>query len=98
MIAKRTMVNLCQTTELDRPVPKKWFVPVAVFMSADGGEYCVSPPYAGRYRVFGPWTCDTVASFKREAEAVEHARELATDPFTGAKPTQEWPPPMETPR
>jgi len=70
---------------------KGWFTPVAVFMSADGGEYCVSPPYAGRYRVFGPWTVDAVASFVREDEAVAHARSIATNPFTGAEPTQEWP-------
>lgn len=69
-----------------------WFAPVAVFTSADGGEWCVSPPYAGRYRVFGPHTCDSLASFVSEREAVERARALSTCPFTGAEPRQEWPP------
>ncbi|MGA7122299.1 MAG: hypothetical protein WBY94_19510 [Polyangiaceae bacterium] len=51
--------------------------PVAVAYSPDGGEYWVSPRYAGRYRVFGPWTADAIVSFKSAAKAVAWMRAWA---------------------
>lgn len=52
----------------------KFILPIAVLYSPDGGEYWVSPPYAGRYRVFGPWTCDAIYSDKKREKAVAWAR------------------------
>lgn len=54
-----------------------WLCCIAAFYSKDGGEWWVSDRYAGRYRVFGPWTADAVASFKRRGDAVSYAKAQA---------------------
>lgn len=55
----------------------KFIIPIAVFYSPDGGEYWVSPPYAGRFRVFGPWTCDAIYSAPKAADAIKWAKKWA---------------------
>jgi hypothetical protein len=55
----------------------RFVTPIAVFYSPDGGEYWVSPAYAGRYRVFGPWTADALTSFPKARQAVAWAKRWA---------------------
>lgn len=52
-------------------LPPGFYYPLAVYMSHDGGEYCVRD-YAGqsgRFCVIGPYTVDIMGSFKTLAEA-----------------------------
>ena len=53
-----------------------FYHPVAVFYSADGGEYTVRR-YAGKYQVIGPWTVDAVRVLVDRAEAISDARRRA---------------------
>ena len=52
-------------------LPPGMFWPLGIYYSEDGGEWLVRD-YAGqsgRFCVHGPWTADTLASFKTMAEA-----------------------------
>lgn len=60
-----------KTPPVDSVLPPGMFYPLAVYLSGDGGEWLVRD-YAGqsgRFCVVGPWTTDTLASFRTMVEA-----------------------------
>lgn len=66
-----TQRNLLTTPPVNSRLPPGMFYPLAVYLSGDGGEWVVRD-YAGqsgRFCVIGPWTTDTLASFRTMAEA-----------------------------
>jgi len=55
------------------------FYPLGIYFSDDGGEWLIRD-YAGqsgRFCVIGPWTVDTLASFRTMAEACSFVEERA---------------------
>lgn len=59
------------TPPVDSKLPPGMFYPLGIYLSADGGEWLVRD-YAGqsgRFCVIGPWSADTMASFKTADDA-----------------------------
>jgi hypothetical protein len=54
----------------------KFFVPLGVYMSADGGEWCLRQLARG-VSVIGPWTVDSVGSWPDESTARRQLEQMA---------------------
>jgi hypothetical protein len=60
-----------ESAPVSSKLPPGMFYPLGIYLSEDGGEWLVRDHcgQSGRFCVIGPWTTDTMASFKTMAEA-----------------------------
>jgi hypothetical protein len=67
--------------------PTQFFTPDAVYMTTDGGEWCVRK-MANGFHVLGPWTVDSYGAWPSLDEAKKRLVERAGEGAWDSKPAR----------